>query len=130
LDTRTKILDPAGALAAARRLRAEGKPLKVIIGHFDPVLAGHARRVSAFADGSAAVMAILTDPPRPVLAARARAELVAALAAVNYVVLREDTPLDGLLAGLAPAEVLNAEDDDRKLTRNLIQHVQSRQSAT
>ncbi|HSW49850.1 MAG TPA: hypothetical protein VLH09_06720, partial [Bryobacteraceae bacterium] len=83
MDTRTKILDPAGALEVARRLRLERRRLKVMVGCFDPVLAAHARRVLDFAAGSAALMVVLADPPRPILVASARAELVAALAAVD-----------------------------------------------
>ncbi|MFB3777298.1 MAG: hypothetical protein ACE141_06790 [Bryobacteraceae bacterium] len=129
MDTRTKILDPAGALEVARRLRSEAGRLKVVVGHFDPVLAAHARRISGLSDGAAAMMVLLTDPGRPILAARARAELVAALASVDYVVLPGDTPVEELLAGLAPAEAVNAEADDRRIAQDLIQHVQSRQNA-
>ncbi len=130
MDTRTKILDPAKALEVARRLRSEGKTLKVVIGHFDPVLAGHARRMANLSDGSAALMAIVADPPQPILAARARAELVAALAAVNYVALPGDAPLEDFLAKLEAAELVRAEAADQELTRNLIQHVQSRRNAS
>ena len=45
-------------------------------------------------------MVVVTDPPRPILPARARAELVAALAVVDYVVLSEEERLEDLLARL------------------------------
>ena len=126
MDTRAKILDPVKALQVARRLRAEGKGLKVIVGHFDPVLAGHARRMSSLADGSGALMAIVADPPRPILTAPARAELVAELAAVDYVVLPGDAPLEDILAKIEATEVVRAEAADQELTRELIRHVQRR----
>jgi len=126
LDTRAKILDPAKALEVARRLRSEGRGLKVILGHFDPVLAGHARRMSSLADGSGALMAIVADPPRPILTALARAELVAALAAVDYVILPGDAPLEDILAKIEATEVVRAEAADQELTRELIRHVQRR----
>ena len=71
-------------------------------------------------------MAIVADPPHPILAAPARAELVAALAAVDYVILPGDAPLEDLLAKLDAAEVVRAEAADQELTRELIRHVQRR----
>jgi hypothetical protein len=126
VDTRSKILDPDKALEVARRHRSEGKRLKVVVGHFDPVLASHARRISSLSGGSTVLMAIVVDPPKPILAAVARAELVAALAAVNYVAIPGETSLESFLARLGAAEVVRAENADRELTRDLIQHVQSR----
>jgi bifunctional ADP-heptose synthase (sugar kinase/adenylyltransferase) len=126
LDTRTKILSPAAALETARRWRDEARTLKVVTGCFDPVLADHARRVEALRDGSAALVAIVVEPPRPILPTRARAELVAALAAVDLVVIPGDAPLDDLLVGLGATEVVHGESADQQFTQGLIQHVRSR----
>lgn len=52
----------------------------------------------------------IANPPRPLLAARARAELVAALAMVDYVVLN-----DGAKPSETPA--------DTGITERFIQHV-------
>jgi len=98
----------------------------VVVGNFDPVLAGHARRMSGLADGSGALMTIVADPPHPILTAPARAELVAALAAVDHVVLPGDTPLEDLIAKLEATEIVRAEAADQELTRELIRHVQRR----
>lgn len=129
MDTRIKILDPAETLAIARRLRDEGKTLKAVVGCFDPVLAGHARRLGDVRDESAVLVAVVVDPPRPILAARARAELVAALAVVDYVVVPGDAPVDDFLAGLEAAEVVRSEAADQEITEGLIHHVRSRHSA-
>jgi bifunctional ADP-heptose synthase (sugar kinase/adenylyltransferase) len=129
LDTRTKILSPVDALQAVRRLRDEGRTIKVVTGCFDPVLADHARRVGTLRDDSTALIAVVVDPPRPVLPARARAELVAALAAVDLVVIAGDTPVDDLLARLGAAEIVRSEDADRRLTEGLIHHVRRRHNA-
>jgi bifunctional ADP-heptose synthase (sugar kinase/adenylyltransferase) len=129
LDTRTKILEPAEALETARRWRSEGKGLKVIVGCFDPVLADNARRVAALRDPSTALAVVVADPPRPILPARARAELVAALSAVDLVVVPGDVRLDELLAGLGAAEIVRSEDADQRLTESLIHHVRSRHSS-
>ncbi len=98
----------------------------MIVGCFDPVLADHAHRVTAMKDGSAALAVIVVEPPQPILPARARAELVAALAEVDLVVAPGDTPLDKLLAGLGAAEVARYEETDRQITAGLIQHVRNR----
>lgn len=79
MDTRAKIVDrervPAGAVWFA--------------GHFDPLLAEHARMLRD-AKASGRVLAVeIVNPSRPLLAQRARAELVAGLADVDYVVLGE-----------------------------------------
>ena len=117
-------------MAVARRLREEGKTLKVVVGYFDPVLAAHARRLMDAREGAAALAVIIADPPRPILPARARAELVAALEAADYVVLPGDEPLEGLVARFDGAEVLRGEAADLELTEKLIQHVHTRQRAS
>ena len=127
LDTRKKILTPALAVATVRRLRAEGRDVRFATGWFDPLLAAHARRLGQLRDGAVRVMVIVTDPSRPILPARARAELVAGLSVVDFVVLSEEERLEDLLARLEATEVLRGEADDEALTRQLINHVQARQ---
>ena len=116
-------------MAVARRLREEGQTLKLAVGYFDPVLAAHARRLKDARANAAGLAVIIADPPRPILPSRARAELVAALDAADYVVLPGDEPLEGLVARLNGAEVLRGETADQELTEKLIQHVHSRQRA-
>lgn len=79
MDTRSKILNSAAGLSV---------PV-LVIGYFDPVTAEHAARLAAL--GSGLTVAIL-DPPDPLLPARARAELVAALRCVERVVLGDPRP--------------------------------------
>jgi bifunctional ADP-heptose synthase (sugar kinase/adenylyltransferase) len=126
-DTRAKILTWADAVATARRLRQEGRAVCVATGLFDPVLAGHARRLEALRGRCAALMAVVLDAPSPILPARARAELVAALRVVDYVVLPETGRLEDLLAQLEAAEIARGEAADEGLTRDLIRHVHTRQ---
>jgi bifunctional ADP-heptose synthase (sugar kinase/adenylyltransferase) len=129
LDTREKILTQAAAAATARRLQREGKPVKLATGYFDPMLAGHARRLEALRDDTATLMVVVADPPRPILPARARAELVAALRVVDYVVLPEGGCLEPFLTQLEAAEITRGEVADEELTRDLIRHVHTRQRA-
>ncbi len=130
MDTREKIVCSDKALDLAKRLRSDGKKLTVFVGHFDPVLAGHARRLAAVVENSTATIAVVADPPHPILSARARAELVAALAAVDYVVLPGEMPVVELVIRLEASRVVHGEAEDVELTRELIQHVQSRKTAS
>jgi len=91
-------------------------------GHFDPLLAAHARRLGELASPGAVLIAAVSEPARPILPARARAELVAALAAVDYVVL----PGDGALDGLEADAICREEAADERRTGDLMRHVQSR----
>ena len=93
------------------------------------MLAWHARRLKALRDGSVPLMVVVTDPRSPILPARARAELVAALRVVDYVVLPEEGCLEHLLTQLEAVEIARGEVADEELTRDLIRHVHTRQRA-
>jgi hypothetical protein len=58
----------------------------LVEGYFDPLLAPQAAALAA-RKGSAPLAVIIREPADPLLDARARAELIAALAAVDYVVI-------------------------------------------
>lgn len=75
MDTRLKIVDKVPA--------AE---FDVVEGHFDPLLAAQARQIAA-SKGAKPLVAVVRDPDQPLMPSRARAELVAALRAVDYVVI-------------------------------------------
>lgn len=103
---------PRGQLRAlGERLRREGKRIAFANGCFDVLHVGHARYLQAAraqgdvlvvgVNGDAAVRA-LKGPGRPLLAASARAELVAALEAVDYVVIFEEQNAEAVLAELNP----------------------------
>ncbi len=124
MDTRSKLLTADQALHLVRRLGREGQPPKLVAGCFDPLLAAHARRLAGVRKGAAILIVIVTDPPQPVLPARARAELVAALAVVDHVVVAGEQPLEAFFDG---AEVLRSEAEDLEIAGKLIQHVHQRQ---
>jgi hypothetical protein len=68
----------------------------------------------------------VAETPDTLLAARARAELVAALGVVDYVILDGQPP--EALAGLIKADsVFHEETEDRQRTQELIRHVHERQ---
>jgi bifunctional ADP-heptose synthase (sugar kinase/adenylyltransferase) len=104
LDTRSKII-----AAGEARERLNGQPACWISGHFDPLLAEHVRLLAKSAKPGQALVVEVTDSARPLLSQRARAELVAALAMVDYVVL-------GNGAGVA----------DSEFTERFVRHVLER----
>jgi glycerol-3-phosphate cytidylyltransferase-like family protein len=107
LDTRTKIVD--------RRDLPEGRYIYVG-GTFDPLLAAHARRLRELREPGAGLVAVIREPERPVLRARARAELVAALDCVDYVVIGGEA-------------ALNLESEHDAIYRELLEHVARRHGA-
>jgi len=100
LDTRTKIV----SAEQARSLR-DSQSTRFYAGHFDPLLAAHARVLGAIAAPGQQLIVEVTNPPAPLLSQRARAELVAGLACVDYVVLGQ------------------MESPGDETTRQFIQHV-------
>ena len=62
-----------------------------VAGSFDPLLAEHVRRLSEHVAPGRLLVVEVTNPARPLLPQRARAELVAALTMVDYVVLSNGT---------------------------------------
>ena len=87
LDTRTKIVSEEDA-----RRRLEGQAAQWVAGHFDPLLAEHVRWLKECSSPDRRLIVEVTNPARPLLAQRARAELVAALGMVDYVVLGNGQP--------------------------------------
>jgi bifunctional ADP-heptose synthase (sugar kinase/adenylyltransferase) len=128
LDTRSKIVNPEAAADAARRAHAERKRVKLVSGYFDPLLAAHARRLAEIADPGGVLFAVVGEPERPILAARARAELVAALAVIDYVIIAGAAASDDLLKCLQPDEVYREEAADDRRAEDLLLHVHSRHS--
>ncbi len=107
--------------------------LTVIIGYFDPLTAAHARcliEVRGELPGKTGRLAVIvTDPPDPILPQRARAELVATLHAVDYVVAERHNTSAEIVARLQPDEVIQEEAADLRRTQELIAHVHRRQVA-
>ena len=106
-------------IAARRRLRAEGRQVVFTNGCFDLLHPGHVRYLAAArALGDALVVALNSDASvrrlkgaaRPILNQDERAEVMAALAAVDYVtIFDEDTPRE-LIAALLPDVLVKGGD--------------------
>ena len=126
MDTREKIIDCERAAVLVAQLRSQHATLKVITGHFDVLTSEHVRRLREIANGSAKLFIVVLDPPAPLLAARARAELVAGLAMVDYVVPAVERTAGELLSRFAANEIVREESADLLRSERLSQHVQRR----
>jgi rfaE bifunctional protein nucleotidyltransferase chain/domain len=93
------------------RERAAGRSIAFANGCFDLLHVGHVRYLRAAAAeadrlvvavNDDASVAVLKGPGRPILSARERAELVAALRGVDYVVIFREPNVERLLARLRP----------------------------
>jgi len=113
MDTRTKIVD-AGQ---ARLIAAQGAT--VVSGYFDPLVASHAERLAELKKEGAPLLVLIATPADAILPARARAELVAGLAVVDYVGETTDD--------VAPHLSLEREHAER--LAQLIEHVHTRKRA-
>ena len=129
MDTRTKIVDAAAAAEAARACRQSGGLVAAVTGSFDVLLAETARELAELRQDARAglLVAVLPPSPAPVLEPRARAEMVAALAVIDYVVVAADgAEADALLAAIEPRAVARLEADHQRRLGQLIEHVHGR----
>jgi bifunctional ADP-heptose synthase (sugar kinase/adenylyltransferase) len=108
LDTRTKIV-PLDEIRECLQNRAACW----ISGHFDPLLAEHIVRLAEAREPGRLLVVEVTNPAQPLLAQRARAELVAALSMVDFVVLGEK-------------EAVGAAPMDAGIKERFIEHVLER----
>jgi rfaE bifunctional protein nucleotidyltransferase chain/domain len=106
-----RVLNTSELAAEARRLQAEGRTLAFANGHFDLLHVGHLRYLQAArAEADLLIVAVNDDasvrslkgPGRPVVPAAERAELLAALAPVDFVVIFEGDSPSSLLAEIRP----------------------------
>lgn len=105
MDTRSKIL---ASEQAPEQLR--GRPARWVSGNFDPLLAQHVRLLRRFVTPGQLLVVEVTNPAKPLLSQRARAELVAGLSMVDYVVVANGQPSGETAA-------------DSGLTERFVQHV-------
>lgn len=115
-----KVLDQAQAREVASRLRAEGRRLVFTNGCFDILHAGHCDYLQqARSYGDALMVGVNTDasvqrqqkgPGRPINALQDRMAVLAALAAVDYVVPFDDDTPKALIEAVTPMVLAKGED--------------------
>jgi hypothetical protein len=111
VDTRTKIVSADQAAELAR------SGATVVSGYFDPLVASLADELADLKRAGSPLLVLIRSLENAILPARARAELVAALAVVDYVCDAE--------CGVEPQHRLEKEHDRR--LKELIAHVHARQ---
>ena len=111
MDTREKIVSCEGLAEILAEHRRAGRKIVFANGVFDLLHAGHVRYLQAArAEGDILVVGVNSDASakrlkgdgRPILTERARSALVAALRAVNYVVIFDEPDVRALLRELQP----------------------------
>jgi rfaE bifunctional protein nucleotidyltransferase chain/domain len=105
------IIPREGTTELGVQLRRAGRRISFANGCFDVLHAGHVRYLQAARQqGDVLVVGINSDPSvaalkgpgRPLLPAQARAELVAALESVDYVIIFDELTVEPLLSELRP----------------------------
>jgi bifunctional ADP-heptose synthase (sugar kinase/adenylyltransferase) len=121
MDTRTKILDVEAAPLACT----------VVTGTFDVVQAADARELAGIRAryGARPLLVVVLPLCGELLAQRARAELVAAIRVVDYVVTADANATDALLARLVPGHLVRLETAHAERKRQLMEHVHRRQTS-
>jgi hypothetical protein len=129
IDTREKILSWQEACRRIEGQLAGAAAFRIVTGHFDPVLAVHARALEEIAASDGRPGVIITEPPDPLLSAEARAVLVAALGAVEWVALAPESGLAELLERIPRTRLVRAETEHLAIRADFIRRVRARHSA-
>ncbi|HTS10504.1 MAG TPA: adenylyltransferase/cytidyltransferase family protein [Candidatus Limnocylindrales bacterium] len=111
MDTREKILSRQGLHDVLDEHRRSGRKIVFANGVFDLLHVGHVRYLQAArGEGDILIVAVNSDSStrrlkgegRPIMTERARAALIAALAAVDYVVIFDEADVAPLLREFRP----------------------------
>ena len=119
LDTRNKILTPQAAAALSHF------GLTVVSGTFDVLRASLVDDLHKAASGATLLAAVLPSA-FGLASADHRAEMLAAIRVVDYVVITDHAELERLIRTLQPCHVVRLEESDACRTRELIEHVRRR----
>jgi bifunctional ADP-heptose synthase (sugar kinase/adenylyltransferase) len=102
--------------------------LKLVAGYFDVLTPDLVQRLRSLADG-ARLIAVVLDPPKPLLPPQARAELAAALSMIDYVLSPQGESIEKAIEEIRPDEVVREDLADGKRSQALIEHVHQRQKS-
>ena len=116
---RSRALSLADAVALVARLRAEGRSIVLTNGVYDLLHPGHVRYLQAARnEGDALVVGVNSDrsvrankgPERPINPEQERAELIAALAAVDAAVIFDEETPHAIISALQPDVLVKGAD--------------------
>jgi rfaE bifunctional protein nucleotidyltransferase chain/domain len=117
--TLSEVVSLQEAVAIREKLRAKGKTIVLTNGHFDVLHVGHVdclQRAKALGDvlivglNSDASTRLLKGEKRPIVSQEERAQLLAALQCVDYVIIFEERTAERLLAALRPEVYVKGGD--------------------
>jgi len=110
----------------AHAIREEGLSITLISGYFDVLHPSLIRQLDAQIAGAprSRVLALILNPPAPLLTAQARIELAAALQVIDYVI--DSTQASDFVISLAPDRHIRAQEDHLAIREQLIEHVLER----
>ena len=120
MDTRSKIL----TIAAAMELRP---PVSIATGYFDVLRAEDARELGGVRHHP--LLVVVLPLANEILSLPARAEMVAALRVVDYVVTADYDDVERLVTGLRPVELVRLEAAETRRASQLMEHVHRRQTS-
>ncbi|MGA9350136.1 MAG: D-glycero-beta-D-manno-heptose 1-phosphate adenylyltransferase [Anaerolineae bacterium] len=115
----SEVVSLGEAVKVREKLRAEGKTVALTNGHFDLLHLGHIdclQRAKALGDvlivglNSDASTRLLKGEKRPIVPQEERAQLLAALQCVDYVIIFEEMTAERLLAALKPEVYVKGGD--------------------
>ena len=110
LDTRKKIVAP-------NELAKDGSPTVIALGRFDVLTADHCSTLAAAREGVERLIVVVepdSDNDAMLLDESSRAQLAAALAVVDRVVICDRPAADALIAALEPVRVVDVESHVRR----------------
>jgi len=127
-----RVLTDDQAVALVAKLRAEGRTVVFTNGVFDLLHPGHVRYLQAArAEGDALIVGVNSDrstraikgPARPVVPQEERAEVLAALASVDAVVIFDEETPDEIIRRLQPDVLVKGADwpADRIVGRDIVE---------
>jgi hypothetical protein len=122
VDTRSKILTAADA----RRLTG---PLTLVTGYFDVLRREDVRELEASASpepGAFRLLVAVLPLDGALLAQRARAELVAGLRMVDYVIAASESEAEDLIQAIQPRRVVRLETAHARLAEELSERIHGR----
>lgn len=125
MDTRSKI-KPLNDLSSV----LAGSEWIAIAGFFDPLTAVQAKRLADAASGGRQVLVVVLAKPDTLLAADARAELVAAVRGVTAVVIANSEQWRAALPQIPDLPILDDLEADKRRSEEFVEFVLKRQEVT
>ena len=103
-----------------------GRQAAIVTGYFDLLQVDHVRRLEEIRAAHELLIVLLADPPNPVLDSDSRAQLVAALDMIDYVVLPQECASSVDFERSGRVSVYREETADEARFQRLLEHVHRR----